>query len=68
MGPTGLEIDPVTGSKTQTLEDQASEGGAESGAFDPDLTRIIEIWSDLPPTVKAGILAMVRTASGGRGE
>jgi hypothetical protein len=62
MGPTGPEIDPVTGSKTKTLEDQASEGGAESGAFDPDLTKIIAVWPDLPVTTRKQILATVEEA------
>ena len=45
--------------------------GANAGAVetkrehqDPDLQAIIDAWPNLPDAVKAGIVAMVRTASG----
>jgi hypothetical protein len=38
------------------------EGGAESGALAPDLVTVVTAWSDLPETIKAGILALVRAA------
>ena len=56
MGPTGPEIDSVTGSTTKTLEDQVSEGGAESGAYDPDLAKIIAAWPDLSTTTRTKVL------------
>jgi len=28
---------------------------------DPDLQRVVDIWSDLPAAVRAGIMAMVQT-------
>ena len=31
---------------------------------DPDLTAVIESWDRLPEAIKAGMMAMVRTASG----
>jgi len=50
-------------------------GGAESGAqraptgqFEPDLQQLIDVWPTLPDALKTGILAMVTTASGDRGE
>jgi hypothetical protein len=42
-------------------------GGVESGALvtiDPALASIIDAWAKLPDAMKAGILAMIRTASG----
>jgi hypothetical protein len=33
--------------------------------FSPELRKIIDAWSDLPPIVKAGILAMVNAAVSG---
>jgi len=42
-------------------------GGAENGALisiDPALASIIDAWAKLPDAMKAGILAMIRTASG----
>ena len=59
MGPTGPEIDSVTGSATKTLEDQVSEGGAESGAYDPDLAKIIAAWPDLPADARARMLELL---------
>ena len=31
---------------------------------DPDLAAVVEAWPDLPEALKAGILAMVKAASG----
>jgi hypothetical protein len=31
--------------------------------MDPDLAAVVDAWPDLPEAIKAGILAMVRTAS-----
>ena len=45
--------------------DSAAPGaavGAQNTSIDPDLQAIIERWPELPDTVKAGILAMVRTS------
>ena len=33
-----------------------------AAALDPDLQSVIEQWPDLPPAVKAGIVAMVRAS------
>ena len=40
--------------------DAAHETAA--AALDPDLQSVIEQWPDLPPAVKAGIVAMVRAS------
>ena len=34
-----------------------------AAALDPDLQSVIEQWPDLPPAVKAGIVAMVRASN-----
>jgi hypothetical protein len=36
-------------------------GAAQSGAVaaDPDLARVIDAWPDLPPHIKAAVLALV---------
>jgi hypothetical protein len=35
-----------------------------NGPYPPDLTAVIEAWDRLPEALKAGILAMVKSASG----
>ncbi len=40
--------------------------GAQGGAIAPELRTIIDAWPALPDAIKAGILAMVRTAGGTR--
>jgi hypothetical protein len=45
--------------------DRAASGAAvetEIGVSDPDLALVVQQWKELPATVKAGILAMVRAA------
>jgi hypothetical protein len=61
----GLEHDQETPRKVGIPE----SGGAESGAvgaqsvpIPSDLREIIDAWSMLPETVRAGIVAMVKTA------
>ena len=39
---------------------------ARQTAFDPDLTAVVDAWSGLPDAVKAGMVAMVRAATGGK--
>ena len=50
----------------------SSTGGAESGALgdeidpiDSDLAALIEAWPTMPEGVRAGIVAMIRAATGG---
>lgn len=38
--------------------------GARGGAIAPELRAIIDAWPTLPEAIKAGILALVRTAGG----
>jgi len=42
----------------------SSEGGAESGAIEPLLATVVAAWPELPEALRAGIVAMVKTASG----
>lgn len=62
MGDTGLEHPDNSPMNDLVLE----VGDAKSGAqliSDPDLATIIDAWNDLPDALKAGILAMIRSAS-----
>ncbi len=48
-------------------------GGTESGtrpapARDPNLTAVVDAWADLPPVVRAGIVATVRASGWGGGK
>ena len=59
------EIEPTT--KTPENPTLPHQGGAENGALisiDPALASIIDAWPKLPEPLRAGILAMIRTASG----
>ena len=56
---------PENPEENANSEDGAAPGsaaGAENAPIDPDLELIIHKWTDLPQTLKAGILAMVRAA------
>ena len=71
MGDTGLEHSANTPEKTSVSNSGGAECGAVADQIDqiaPDLQLIIDAWPILPDLVKAGILAMVKAASGDRGE
>ena len=66
MGDIGLEHPPLTVSKTPI----SAEGGAKSDAhdapkpiYDPDLTKIIEVWPTLSEHIKAAVKALVDRAN-----
>ena len=61
VGATGLE--PVKDSCRNTHVSLLS--GAECGAYlnDADLEVVVNAWGKLPRALKAGIIAMVRSAS-----
>ncbi len=42
---------------------QSTQNSAD-GAFDPELSALIEVWPDLPESIRAGIAAMVATVRG----
>ncbi len=73
MTPRGSEHSQNTCEKQAFSE----SGGAESGApradspspttpptppADPDLARVIAAWADLPPAIRAGVVALVDAA------
>ena len=66
---------PVPTSKPPTNRPLPETGGAESGArsdgkpagkpeLPPELARLVKAWPELPPALRAGILAMVAAARG----
>lgn len=65
MAEAGLETVANSPQKTGNSSRGGAESGAvdaRSGAFDPELQTIVDAWPSLPDTVKAGILAMVKSA------
>ena len=63
MTPTGLEPEACSPQKTPVLKQRDAEYDALL-ADDERLRVLLESWPDLPDTVKAGILAMVRGCEG----
>ena len=67
--------EPADGRKSNPAKDETSESTHDdqpmaahrqrAASNDPDLTAIIDAWDRLPEAVRAGIVAMVRAASGG---
>ena len=71
MPCAGVEHPAQTSGKTPVSETGGAECGAQrapEGQFEPDLQRLIDAWAALPDALKTGIMAMVSTASGDRGE
>lgn len=80
VAPLGFERPPETSGNTGV----AGESGAESGALssdsapnatpdaptDPELAAVVTAWPDLPPAIRAGIVALVKagTPTGTEGE
>lgn len=56
--PDLQDVDYQEGSETQPLSSpQIAPQGF--GITDPELTQLVEKWSELPPVIKKGIIAMV---------
>jgi hypothetical protein len=64
----GEELEPTSKStgKTGVLAKSAAESGAVPPDFDPELKELAQAWPGLSKAVRAGILALVRTAIGDR--
>jgi hypothetical protein len=60
VGSTGFEAPPFFSGETA----DSGSCSADCSALAPDLARLVAAWDQLPPAVRAGILAMVK-ASGG---
>jgi len=66
MGAAGQEWH----SKTSEKQGDSTTGNTQNDApdklsinSDPNLARLIEVWSSLPPAVRAGIKAMVEASA-----
>lgn len=51
-----------TPTETLRIMGMAEQGGAESGALDPELAEIVSAWEQMPAAIRAGILALVKAA------
>lgn len=56
MGGEGLATTAKSPGKTR----RSSQGGAESGAVDPDLAIVVDAWATLPARARAKIVGLVR--------
>ena len=73
MGDTGLEPSRFPAGKSGVSESGGSKSGNKDAPFsdsagvlkptDPELAAVVAAWSDLPQTVRAGIVAMVKAAT-----
>lgn len=74
MGSPGLEQPPeTTGNTGVSLPSGAKCGALSSDSVpnptltkptDPELAAVVAAWPDLPPAIRAGVLALVRAAGG----
>jgi len=73
MGATGLEHSHDSSGNTRVSESGGSKSGnsgPDSGApmaADPELAAVVAAWPELPPAIRAGILAMVGAAAAHNG-
>ncbi len=71
MGATGLEHRENPSGKPHIPDEGVTESvtnGAEIApeVADPDLAAVIAAWPDLPAALRAGIVAMIRSAGAGQ--
>lgn len=72
MGRGGLEHPENPAGNTLVSDSGGSKSGNKAADFgqptptakpaDPELAAVVAAWSDLPPPVRAGIVAMVKAA------
>jgi len=77
VGATGLELPRFPAGKSGVAESGGNKSGNTGARFDdssgvtnptdPDLAAVVAVWPDLPPALRAGIVAMVKAAAGQRG-
>jgi hypothetical protein len=72
MTPMGSELSQIPARNVGGSDSGGSKSGNKGGGFgppsppatptDPELAAVVAAWSDLPPAVRAGIVAMVKAA------
>lgn len=73
MGAAGFEHPPESsgnsrvsetgGSKSGNIRGGSAPGTPPEAPTDPELTAVVAVWSDLPPALRAGILAAAKAAT-----
>jgi len=76
VGRAGLEHPANPAGNTPVSESDGSKSGNIGAGFgpatppvkptDPELAAMVAAWPDLPPAIRAGVLALVKAAGGGR--
>ncbi len=69
MGVTGLEPLQIPSGNPGFPESRGTESGtlgAPEAVTDHDLAELVAAWPTLPPLIRAGVLALVRAAEGGK--
>jgi hypothetical protein len=69
VGDTGFELSPISsGNAAFAVEGnvKCNALGDDSSAIDADLQLIIDAWAELPRSVRAGIVALVKAEAGKR--
>ena len=67
VGDTGFEVLTETPMKTSLLDQRGTESGtpdAHSTLINADIQLIIDAWTELPRSVQARILALVKAEEG----
>jgi hypothetical protein len=70
LSPTSDRPNPHEGKGLRlATPDMTAQGQRAARISSPDLAEVLDAWDDLPEPIRAGILAMIRSASGkGRGK
>jgi hypothetical protein len=66
LNAAGIKLPQRNTGETSFSHQGGAESGAHSAPIGADLQAIIQRWPELPNAVKAGIVAMVKAADGGR--
>lgn len=69
MGGKGLEPPEIHSGNPGFPESRGTESGtlgAPEAVTDPDLAELVRAWPTMPALIRAGVLALVRAAEGGK--
>ena len=67
FSPGKTRVSDSGGSKSGNIGTESGPAIPPATTTDPDLAAVVAAWADLPPAVRAGIVAMVGAAVPGKG-